>query len=186
MKGLKGQKGFTLVEIAIVLVIIGLLLGAVLKGQSMIKNAKIKGVIRSADEMRAAVHTYQDRYRALPGDDNQPTNHTGVAGLTAGDGDGTIELAERVHVFNHLAAAGIISGETNRTTFPAHAFGDSYYIYYVALGTKTTHWIVYENLPGDAARTIDYSIDDGVYNTGAVRAAADYSNDATSTLYIEF
>ena len=63
------QTGFTLVEIAIVLVIIGLLLGGILKGQEMITQAKIKNVIADFSGISAAYHGYQDRYRAIPGDD---------------------------------------------------------------------------------------------------------------------
>ena len=67
------QTGFTLVEIAIVLVIIGLLLGGILKGQEMITQAKIKNVINDFNGITAAVTSYQDRYRALPGDDLNAT-----------------------------------------------------------------------------------------------------------------
>ena len=63
------QAGFTLVEIAIVLVIIGLLLGGILKGQEMITQAKIKNVVNDFNGITAAVNSYQDRYRQLPGDD---------------------------------------------------------------------------------------------------------------------
>ena len=66
------QSGFTLVEIAIVLVIIGLLLGGILKGQEMITQAKIKNVIADFSGVSAAYHGYQDRYRAIPGDDRTP------------------------------------------------------------------------------------------------------------------
>ena len=185
-KVMRRQRGFTLVEIAIVLVIIGLLLGAILKGQQVIKNAKIKSIIRSADELRAAVFTYQDRYGYLPGDDPNPDDHTGVTGLTAGDGNGHITGGERLHLFNHLAAAGIISGSHNLTTYPTHAFADNYYIYWTTRNGKTAHWIVYEGLAGDVGRSIDYSIDDGVWSTGSVRASTSYSNNNTVTLYIEF
>jgi len=65
----KRMQGFTLVEIAIVLVIIGLLLGGILKGQEMITQAKIKNVIADFSGVSAAYHGYQDRYRAIPGDD---------------------------------------------------------------------------------------------------------------------
>ena len=80
------QKGFTLVEIAIVLVIIGLLLGGILKGQEMITQAKIKNVIADFSGISAAYHGYQDRYRAIPGDDpNAATRWTAApaAGLKA-------------------------------------------------------------------------------------------------------
>src|SRR6185436_14812631 len=63
------QAGFTLVEIAIVLVIIGLLLGGILKGQEMITQARIKNAINDFNGITVAVTSYQDRYRGLPGDD---------------------------------------------------------------------------------------------------------------------
>ncbi|TMG95357.1 MAG: prepilin-type N-terminal cleavage/methylation domain-containing protein [Betaproteobacteria bacterium] len=67
------ETGFTLVEIAIVLVIIGLLLGGILKGQEMITQAKIKNAINDFNGINVAVTSYQDRYRALPGDDANAT-----------------------------------------------------------------------------------------------------------------
>ena len=67
------EAGFTLVEIAIVLVIIGLLLGGILKGQEMITQAKIKNAINDFNGVTVAVTSYQDRYRALPGDDANAT-----------------------------------------------------------------------------------------------------------------
>ena len=63
------QSGFTLIEIAIVLVIIGLLLGGVLKGQEMINNGKIKRAINDVNGISAAYYSYLDRYAAFPGDD---------------------------------------------------------------------------------------------------------------------
>lgn len=73
------QSGFTLVEIAIVLVIIGLLLGGVLKGQELINSAKVKNMINDFRSTSTFVSGYQDRFRAFPGDQN-------VAQLTANFG----------------------------------------------------------------------------------------------------
>src|SRR5512147_1160175 len=64
----KPQAGFTLIEIAIVLVIIGLLLGGVLKGQELITSARVRNLISTQDGIKAAYFGFQDRYRALPGD----------------------------------------------------------------------------------------------------------------------
>ena len=91
MKKLQNQKGFTLVEIAIVLVIIGLLLGGVLKGQEMINAAKVKNDTDSLVGMQASAYAYRDRMGYYPGSDrSQPanvnditTNKTQIA--TAGD-----------------------------------------------------------------------------------------------------
>src|SRR5262249_56011653 len=83
------ESGFTLVEIAIVLVIIGLLLGGILKGQEMITQAKIKNVINDFNGVTAAVNSYQDRYRALPGDDLNAASRW--SGAQAGSGNGQFD-----------------------------------------------------------------------------------------------
>ena len=68
------QKGFTLVEIAIVLVIIGLLLGGVLKGQELINSAKVKNIASDFRNVQVMIYGYQDKFRKLPGDDNTATS----------------------------------------------------------------------------------------------------------------
>ena len=87
------QSGFTLVEIAIVLVIIGLLLGGVLKGQEMIENARIKSIVNDMNGVSAAFHSYMDRYHAIPGDEPTLVMTTrgwagvaGAVGATANNG----------------------------------------------------------------------------------------------------
>src|SRR3954468_12994752 len=110
----QGQRGFTLVEIAIVLVIIGLLLGGILKGQEMITQAKIKNVIADMTGISAAMYGYQDRYRTLPGDDKSATRWTGA---TPGNGDGVINGKylsstagdESLNFWDHLRKAGFVS-----------------------------------------------------------------------------
>ena len=62
------QKGFTLVEIAIVLVIIGLLLGGILKGQELINSARVRNLADSTSGIQAAYFGFIDRYRRVPGD----------------------------------------------------------------------------------------------------------------------
>ena len=90
----KTQSGFTLVEIAIVLVIIGLLLGGVLKGQELVNSAKVKNHVSDLKAVPLFVYGYQDKYKALPGDDANARNHLGTAALEPGGGtrgNGTIE-----------------------------------------------------------------------------------------------
>src|SRR5438093_8826486 len=86
----KRQQGFTLVEIAIVLVIIGLLLGGILKGQEMITQARIKNAINDFNGVTVAVTSYQDRYRFLPGDDPGASARWTVQAPASGNGDGVI------------------------------------------------------------------------------------------------
>ena len=178
------QAGFTLVEVAIVMVIIGLLIGGILKGQEMIKNARVRNVTKQADGLRAAIITYQDRYRVFPGDDPNPVANTGVAGLTSGNGNGQIAAAEDEDVFMHLQAAGLISG-TYSGNFPTHAFGDTVAVIFQTVQGRQTHWINYQVMPADVARMIDTSLDDGSQTTGSIRANAAYVNDTNVTLSIE-
>ena len=108
------QKGFTLIEIAIVLVIIGLLLGGVLKGQELITSARVRNIITQQDGIKAAFFGFQDRYRALPGDYAQATTNITNA-LGNGNGNGIIEAPaagtnETIAAWDHLSHAGFITG----------------------------------------------------------------------------
>ena len=124
------QTGFTLVEIAIVLVIIGLLLGGILKGQEMITQAKIKNVIADFSGVSAAYHGYQDRYRAIPGDDPNAATRWAVApAATAGNGNGVVgrrlqqrrrgDATNRACWWDHLRRAGFVSGTGTQQPFNA-------------------------------------------------------------------
>src|SRR5204863_4357898 len=86
----KRMQGFTLIEIAIVLVIIGLLLGGVLKGQELITGARVRNLISQQDGVKAAYFGFLDRFRALPGD--YALASTNINSVTVnGDGNGKID-----------------------------------------------------------------------------------------------
>lgn len=119
---MRKQSGFTLIEIAIVLVIIGLLLGGVLKGQELITSARVRNVISQQDGIKAAFFGFQDRYRALPGDYpgvQANANIPNVATTLGGNGDGQILNAaanEQTIAWTHLSHAGFLTGSFNMAT----------------------------------------------------------------------
>ncbi len=117
----RNASGFTLIEIAIVLVIIGLLLGGVLKGQELITGARVRNLISQQDGIKAAFFGFQDRYRALPGDYAAAATNINCTGTCAfGNGNGRIEAAaapaagsvvhEELLAWSHLTAAGFLNG----------------------------------------------------------------------------
>jgi prepilin-type N-terminal cleavage/methylation domain-containing protein len=181
------QKGFTLVEIAIVLVIIGLLLGGILKGQEMITQAKIKNVMADMSGVSAAMYGYQDRYKALPGDDKVATRWG--SGATAGNGDGIVvgkwtAASEALNFWDHLRRAGFLSGAGAENPFnavsgkmgvqtgdgsgttPAGILSDG--------GTPATAFsalvMCSANLPDKIAISVDAQMDDGDGLKGNTRA----------------
>lgn len=182
------QAGFTLIEIAIVMVIIGLLIGGILKGQEMIKNAKIKKVMKQVDEIRVANMSYQDRYGFLPGDDSAASTRPNGAGLANGNGNGQIAAAEAPDMFMHLAAQNLISGTytTAASSYPRNPFGGQYFVNYRTMSGRTAHWFSTTLIPGDVASILDSSYDDGVFSAGSIRAAAAYNPNTNITLSIEF
>lgn len=178
------ETGFTLVEIAIVLVIIGLLLGGILKGQEMIVQAKIKNAIADLSGTSAAYYGYRDRYRAIPGDDpNAATRWTTPSAATAGDGDGIVEgkyntttpTDESYNWWDHLRRAGFISG--SGAAQPLNAFtgkigvqtGDGASPPAAALGGLTGLLICSAGLSDKVAIALDSQMDDGKIGSGTVR-----------------
>ncbi|HWM42703.1 MAG TPA: prepilin-type N-terminal cleavage/methylation domain-containing protein [Burkholderiales bacterium] len=210
MNAMRKEAGFTLVEIAIVLVIIGLLLGGILKGQEMITQAKIKNVIADMSGVSAAMYGYQDRYRSLPGDDSKAGRWTGAA---VGNGDGVIAgkwttaATEAITFWDHLRRAGFVSGSGAENPFNAVSgkmgvqTGDGAVppagILSSGGGTPTLFTsllLCSGNLPDKIAISVDAQMDDGLGVSGSVRAAlaagnpdvipaaaSTYSEDGVST-----
>ncbi len=172
----KNQKGFTLIEIAIVLVIIGLLIGGVLKGQSMIQNAKVKRLVNDVDGLKAAALTFQDRYGMLPGDENG-AGPTGDA--HNGNNNGLFDQ-NNGYVMEDLRLAQLLSSSNPITALPKHSFGGELSLQNADIsGTGTRNNIVATNLPAEVCQEIDTKYDDGVYNAGDIRGSAAYTAGTT-------
>ena len=193
------QSGFTLVEIAIVLVIIGLLLGGVLKGQELINSAKVKNFATDFRNIPLFIYGYQDKFKALPGDDAAvATTHLGptVNGVTvvaattpAGtQGNGVIDGAwnstavtdESILFWQHVRLAGLAAGPTTAPTAatiedfrPKNADGG---IIGITSGTNSpitglngTYIVCSEGILGKFAKQLDTTLDDGNTTAGSVR-----------------
>lgn len=187
------QQGFTLIEIAIVLVIIGLLLGGVLKGQELITSARVRNMISQQDGIKAAYFGFLDRYRALPGDYAAASaNIKGVAAAANGNGNGQILGDEAIAAWDHLSKAGFINGSyvftagtVNDTTTPKNPYAGYLQLIYDAVYSDSGVASARHNLktgiqvPVNILAEVDRKIDDGNPYGGAFRFSV-YDGGATA------
>ncbi len=126
------KQGFTLIELSIVLVIIGLIVGGVMVGKDLIKSAEIRSVITDMDTYKTAYNTFKLKYNCIPGDCPNATDYFGVQDPTPaicqatesmgtltcdGNGNGIIDIQyEYFRVWQQLAIAGLIRGKYTGAT----------------------------------------------------------------------
>ncbi len=190
----RNQSGFTLVEIAIVLVIVGLLLGGILKGQELVQNAKVRNIADQQNAIKAAYYAFQDRYRALPGDYVAAgANIPNVAPATNGDGNAQIGVSgaasnEPVYAWHHLTNAGFIScsecaaqaappAAPSAANSPSNANGGVMAIVFdnvynnglLGTGNNTNNLKSGSQIPSNILAEVDRKIDDGNPRTGTLR-----------------
>jgi prepilin-type N-terminal cleavage/methylation domain-containing protein len=176
----KGAKGFTLVEIAIVLVIVGLLVAGILKGQELITSARVRNIIQQKDAVQAAYFAFLDRYKVLPGDLTTAQVTALLPAATAATQGNTslIEPADFATAFQNLGAAGFLS----TTAAPVNPFGGTLALYHAAgdttgpnflLAVASTATQLILNTGGGISSSmlaeIDRKADDGVTTTGGFR-----------------
>ena len=189
------QSGFTLVEIAIVLVIIGLLLGGILKGQELINSAKVKNLANDFRVIPTYIYAYQDKYKALPGDDAQVTTHVTGATLATTPGavgNGVIDgmwnsatVTDESYLFwQHVRLANLAAGPTlvtDPTYIPTNAVGGKLGISSMSTtagqvwitGMTGTYQVCSKGILGKFAKQLDIQMDDGQTDTGSMRAVLD-------------
>lgn len=188
----RNQSGFTLIEIAIVLVIIGLLLGGVLKGQELINSAKVKNLAGDFKNIPVFIYGYQDKFKALPGDDGKADEHVGgtVCTTTAGscatnngsiDGlwDATADTSESFMFWQHVRMAGLAPGATSIGAGdyrPLNASGGFIGITNAAqtpiTGLRGSYIICSDGIPGKFAKQLDITLDNGDTTTGSMMVTA--------------
>ncbi len=191
------QQGFTLIEIAVVLVIIGLLLGGVLKGQELINSAKVKNLATDFRNVPVFLYSYQDKFRALPGDDATATTHVSGVIASAGTlGNGIIEgrwndtsaSSEAFLFWQHVRLAGLQPGTTDTTAsnyLPTNASNGKIGIQSgtanannavikdaAGVAIRGTHVICSDNIAGKFVKQLDITLDDGNTATGMMMAVA--------------
>ncbi|MBI4755610.1 MAG: prepilin-type N-terminal cleavage/methylation domain-containing protein [Betaproteobacteria bacterium] len=195
------QTGFTLVEIAIVLVIIGLLLGGVLKGQELINSAKVKSMVADFRTTSTLVYSYQDRYRSMPGDQTQAQLNAafGAGAATAATAgtpnNGVIDGnwndtggSEAFVLWQHLRLSNLATGTTvigDAAYLPRNADGGQIGVEsggaapYIA-GMRGAFYVCSDQILGRYVRQIDTTMDDGNANSGAVQAVPTGSGRGTA------
>lgn len=190
--------GFTLVEIAIVLVIIGLLLGGILKAAELITNARVRELISRQDGIKVAFRAFEGRFRAMPGDYARATTY--IAGTTQnGNGNGQIEDSstpiESILVWEHLSHAGFLTGSytysatesdvtspDNRNGVYQRIVNDGLY----GTGTTAVPSVLRHNIktgsqmPVEIVAEMDRKIDDGTPFTGGFQFSSYRGNGAAN------
>ncbi|MBV8656533.1 MAG: prepilin-type N-terminal cleavage/methylation domain-containing protein [Burkholderiales bacterium] len=165
------HNGFTLVELAIVLVIIGLLLGGALKGAAVIKNAQMQDLIQAVKDTQAAAIAFQQKYGYYPGDlPNAVASIPGVGGCS-GDGNGYIDAGESNCARDELILSGLLRGTVGA---PLLVEGSTISLVRASsVAGLPANWgnvVVVSNLNCESAYFIDQALDDSNTLTGNFRA----------------
>ncbi len=177
------NRGFSLVELAIVLTIVGILAGAVIAAQSMIRASKIQGVVEEVEAYRRGVHEFETQYQGLPGDFVLATSQTAWTAAVNGNGDGQISPwnTEGLQAWYHLMQTKLIPGRYTGavssamavigTNIPASKINKAagYSFYYIAPADAI--W-KHSDTPGTAAVTVTNNSVGNVLVLGGQTAAS--------------
>jgi prepilin-type N-terminal cleavage/methylation domain-containing protein len=180
------QQGFTLLEIAISMAIIGLLLAMTIKGQEMIDNSRTKSLACDFKNIQTSLYGYQDKYRALPGDDLKASMHLVAASTPVLNGNGNMILGgnwnstsgETFNFWQHVRLTGFAQGTTDTNSesyiplnISGGALGISESTASPITGLKGDYIICSDNIAGKSAKQLDIMLDDGSTGSGSVRTS---------------
>lgn len=180
------DRGFTLVEVAIALVVIALLVGTVLQAQGMVGNSRVQAFVSEVSAIRTAFSQFQERYGALPGDFLD--SRTLAMDAEGGNGDGTLSGSgadqESLEAWRHLTAAQFLTNlkmSPGGTSAPSTPLGGQYQLVSATVGATSGVWLRIGSmttgsttgnstplLTVDQARRLDVELDDGLPGTGSV------------------
>ena len=192
------QSGFTLIEIAIVLVIIGLLLGGILKGQELINSARVKNLATDFRNIPVFIYGYQDKFKSLPGDDTAASTHltgaTNASTPASSQGNGMIDglwnsttATDESYLFwQHVRLAGLAPGPTvvGAGYPPLNAAGGRVGIQSAkpfSTMNSGTWFICSDGITGKFAKQLDSQLDDGVTDKGSMQAGTVATTAAAAT-----
>jgi type II secretory pathway pseudopilin PulG len=186
------QKGYTLVELALIVIVAGLTVGAVHAGRELVAQARAKSLAGQLGSVRHAMQVYQDRFHALPGDDRLAPERLPGARVAASAGNGLIDgawnatapSAEAVIFWEHLRLAGLAppfedsgSGDPR----PRHLAGGPIGVSSATpmqrqvAGLVGSFQVCAGSVPGRLAMAVDRLLDDGDASSGSVRLVPDGS-----------
>ena len=187
--------GFTLIEIALALVVIALLIGGVLKGLQLLQSSRVRNLASTTTSVQSAYFAFQDRYGHVPGDWNAVDAGNAIGGPVTGSGNDNGRLdtfpgdpwTESNAFWEHLAKAGFINGSFQGTAAteptllnglaPLNVFQWPIIIGrtpdFEGAGSQHRHIVVGRGAPAELLRELDVKLDDGIPDQGKVRATVD-------------
>lgn len=142
----KKLPGFSLIELSFVMIIIGIIMAAVFKGQDLLETARLQSCVSDLNRYRLAIMTYYNQFNQLPGNDINAKNHFGNS-ATNGDGKGLIQTAEQEHVWKHLHMAGLADSGTP----PAARIGGTISTMSDPIPTLKGNFLILSKTPGTLA-----------------------------------
>ena len=194
--GNRSQRGFTLLEMGLVIFLVSLLLVGSLRGAELIDTADVKGLVKDFQNLQILLATYQDRFRSQPGDDRNAKAHFGEDAVP-GEGNGVIDgnwydssgTSEASRTWQHIRLAGLMSGATIFTASDYPALNSIGYPIGLQSGTSDpakspirnvqggpllgTYIMCSRGIPGKLVLSLDIQLDDGNPGSGAMLATLD-------------